>query len=369
MPFQNFTLGVEEEYQIIDPETRQLRGRAKQLISAARQADSPIELQLEMHACQVEIATDICQTLADVRRELTRSRRAVMTAAAQAGCAIAAAGTHPFSDWQDQQITPKRRYRRLEQDLKQTIREMIIFGCHVHVGLSDRPAAIEVINRARIWLPVLLALSANSPFWLGTDTGYDSYRTELWSRLPTAGPPPLFANYEEHQALLQAFRQTRLVVDPTKIYWDIRLSERFPTIEFRATDVCLTLDEAVMIAGLVRGIVATCYQQMQQSVPYLTVHSELLRTAQWSAARYGLTADLVDLKQTGSVPAKDLVEQLLDFVRPALEANGDWDEVAGLVRRTLQQGNGAQRQRQTLQQGGGYEAVVDMLVEQTAQGI
>ena len=364
-----FTIGVEEEYQIIDPTTRGLQEDVKPILKAAQQGVEDNVVQAEMHRCQVEIATGVCQTLADVRTELQRLRRQVIQAAADHGSVVAAGGTHPFSSWKSQQITPKSRYEQLEADLQQTIRELIIFGCHVHVGLRDRDAAIEVINRARIWLPTLLALSANSPFWLGVDTGYDSYRTELWSRLPTAGAPPWFSSYADQEHLAQSLIQSGVVGDATKIYWDIRLSQRFPTVEFRATDVCLTIDEAVMIAGLVRSLVQTCYQHHCDRVPYPKVHSELLRSAQWAAARYGLSGKLVDVQSATSRPAADLVEQLLDFVRPALTEQGDWHMVAALVQKTMKQGNGAQRQRQVYEATQDYQQVVDFLVEQTAAGV
>lgn len=191
-----YTLGVEEEYQLIDLQTRELCGRAGRVFKAT-QAEGD-RVQREMHQCQIEIATDVCDSLATLRQELKTSRQIVMAAAKEQRVAIVAAGTHPFSRWQDQSLTPKKRYQKLAQDLKQVIRELIIFGCHVHVGLNDHQfrdqpeMALEVVNRCRLWLSPLLALTANSPFWQGQDTGCDSYRTELWCRLPTAGPPPYF---------------------------------------------------------------------------------------------------------------------------------------------------------------------------------
>lgn len=215
---EEFTLGVEEEYQIIDPKTRELCGRAEKIISYAEKKLDEDVVQPELYRSQVEIATSICQNLPQVRSELIKARSAVIEAAAKNGRAIAAAGTHPFSKWQEQQVTPKERYQKLQQDFQLIIRDMVIFGCHVHVGLSDRPMAIEVVNRSRIWLSVLLALFANSPFWLGEDTGYASYRTALWSRLPLTGAPLIFSDYKEYQALLDALISTGAIEDATKIY-------------------------------------------------------------------------------------------------------------------------------------------------------
>ncbi|VEP12286.1 Putative glutamate--cysteine ligase 2 (fragment) [Hyella patelloides LEGE 07179] len=218
---EEFTIGVEEEYQIIDPQTRELCGKAEQIINYAKEnleENSEQDLiQPEMYRSQVEIATVVCQSLAEVRQELSRCRQAVIDAAEKSGKAIAAAGTHPFSDWREQEITPKTRYRNLESEFKQLISELVIFGNHVHIGFSDRPLALQVINRARIWLPVLLALSANSPFWLGQETGYASYRTEMWTRLPLAGQPQIFTDYQEYQTLIDDLISSGAIDDPILI--------------------------------------------------------------------------------------------------------------------------------------------------------
>ena len=370
-----YTLGVEEEYQLVQPETRELCGRAGQVLAVAQQAAAGDRVQPEMHRCQIEIATDVCGSLAELRAELQRSRQVVIEAAEQQGVAVAAAGTHPFSCWQEQDLTDKDRYRELAQNLQQVIRELIIFGCHVHVGLNgdqfrQQPEiALEVVNRCRLWLGPLLALTANSPFWQGADTGYDSYRTELWCRLPTAGPPPYFQDLGDYEAFIQSLIQSGVIPDTTMLYWDIRLSEAFPTIEFRIPDVCMTIEEAVMLAGLVKALVRTSYEEAVAEQPYPAVKSELLKAAHWTAARYGLSAELIDLKQAIAVPAPEHITRLLDYLRPALEAEGDWDTVTALVNQVLLQGNGATRQRQWLQATGSIRQVVDGLIAQTAAGI
>lgn len=362
---EEWTLGVEEEYQIIDPETRQLCGRAGKILSLARDKFDRGTVQPEMHCSQIEIATPVCRNLAEVRTELVRARGAIIEAARRDGKAIAAAGTHPFSSWKRQQVTPKERYQQLEQDFQQIVRDLVIFGCHVHIGLSDREAAIAVVNRARVWLSVLLALAGNSPFWMGEETGYDSYRTQLWSRWPLSGPPAVFSDYGEYRHLIDALVAIGAIEDATKIYWDIRLSEKFPTIEFRVTDVCLTVDEAVAIAGLVRGLVKTCYAEVIDGVPFKPVRSELLRASHWWAARYGLDAKLIDVVEGRAVPAQKLVQKFLHYIRPALEALAEWEEVSEQVNRILERGNGAKRQRQVYQRTGNYKDVVDFIVAQT----
>lgn len=365
---EDFTIGVEEEYQIINPATRELCSRVEQILPIAQKALGE-DVQPEVQQSQIEIGTPICRTLADVRSELVRMRGEVIAAAAKDGNQIAAAGTHPFSSWEEQQLVPKERYQGLMRDYQQLTRELIICGCHVHVGVSDRNTAISVMNRARVWLAPILALSASSPFWLGTDTGYASYRTEIWGRWPISGPPLIFESQAEYEALVEALIATKSVEEATKVYWDVRLSERFPTVEFRVTDVCMTVDEAVMVAGLTRALVRTCYEQAMHEEPFPAARHEVVRAAHWRAARYGLDTDLIDIGTLAAVPARDLVEKFLAFVRPSLEEYGEWDEVSSIVRETMQQGNGATRQREAYKRAGRLEDVVDLIVAETTKGI
>lgn len=364
---EDFTLGVEEEYQIINPETRALRPRAARVLHRAQRALGS-EVQPELRLSQIEIASPVCRTLAEVRTELARLRREVIAAAVKDGDRIAAAGTHPFSPPEIQPFTPKKRYLGIAAGYQQLARDQVIFGCHVHIGLEDREAAVRVMNRARVWLAPLLALGANSPFWVGEDTGYASFRAELWSRWPTAGQPHLFASRAEYDALVRDLVAVGIIEDPTKIYWDIRIPDRVPTVEFRVSDVCLSIDEAVMMAGLTRGVARTCYEQVQRDEPYCRARPELLRAAHWQAARYGLSGELIDAHSRGRVPAAQLIESLLAFARPGLEAGGDSDEVSALVRETLARGNGAERQREAYRRRGNLKDVVDALIAETEKG-
>jgi carboxylate-amine ligase len=363
-----FTIGVEEEFQIIHPETRQLRQRAGKVLREARGAVGD-EVSNELFLSQIEIGTPVCRTLADVRGELIRLRKAVVEAAAVDGCRIGAAGTHPFSKWQDQALTPKDRYDTILREFQQLTREQIIFGCHVHVGIVDREEAIRVMNRVRPWLAPILALSANSPFWLGMDTGYASYRTELFGRFPMAGVPMELASRGEYDDLIAALVGIGSIEDASKIYWDVRPSKHFETLEFRVADVCQSVDEAVMIAGLCRGLAVACHDNPGLDAPENRVRPELLRAAKWRAARFGLEGDLVDLRARRAVPARAMVEALLDFLRPTLESLGEWDEIAGLVRQTLDRGNGAIRQQRVYRESGRFEDVVDRILEETSQEV
>ena len=365
---EDYTLGVEEEYQIIDPEARELSRHGESVLRRARQTLGEEEVVPELHTSQIEALTPICRTLSEVRAELLRLRRAVIEAAAEEGYRIAAASTHPFSHWQEQPVTPRVRYRRIVEREQQLAEEQVVFGFHVHVGLENREAAVQVMNRLRVWLAPLLALSANSPFWLGEDTGYASYRTQVWGRLPTAGPPGFFSSLAEHDALVRVLVDTGGAKEPTQVYWDIRLPEKIETVEIRVTDVCSRVDEAVMLAGLSRALVRTCCERAEREELYPKARPELLRAAHWVASRHGLDAELVDVEAERAVPAREVIEKLLVFARPALEEHSDWEEVSALVHDTLEQGNGAGRQRRAYGRAGRLEDVVDMLIEETTQG-
>jgi carboxylate-amine ligase len=366
-PIEDFTIGVEEEYQIVNPETRELRQRAQRILPKAQEAVGE-DVKNELFLSQIEIGTPICRTLDEVRRELVRLRRGLISAARREGSRIVAAGTHPFSHWEDQAVTPKPRYYGIAADFQQLAREQIIFGCHVHVGISDRELAIQVMNRARPWLAPLIALAANSPFWLGIDTGYSSYRTELFQRFPMVGTPNVLASRGEYDDLVSALVETGSISDASKIYWDIRPSSHFETIEFRVADVCASIDEAVMVAGLCRALARTCYQHAVRGVPIEHARPELLRAAKWRASRFGLDGELIDIEARLAVPAAQLIEKFLEFLRPALEEAGEWDEIGTLVLETLDRGSGAKRQRDALAKRGRFEDVVDLLIEETARG-
>ncbi|MDQ2669663.1 MAG: glutamate--cysteine ligase [Gemmatimonadota bacterium] len=363
-----YTLGIEEEFQIVDPVTRELRAGIHHILPTA--GASAAEVQAEIYQSMIETATPICRSLAEAREELVRLRRTVIAAAEEEGAQLGAAGTHPISHWTDQEITPHDRYQRTTQHFQQIGRELLIYGCHVHVGVPDREVALHVVNRARVWLAPLVALAANSPFWLARDTGYASFRTAVWSRFPTSGPPGVFSSYEEYEQLVLALAATGVVRDPTRLYWDLRIPVGKPTVEFRATDVCLTVDESVMVAGLCRALVRTAADAAERDEPVPFARHELLRCANWMAARYGVEGELVDLNAGGAPkPAAEIVGALLEYTRPALEAHGDWDEVSGLVAETLRRGSGTRRQREVYWRTGRLEDVVDYIVAETRRGV
>ncbi len=364
---KNFTIGIEEEYQIIHPDTYELHSSSSKVLPGAKEVLGA-KAQPELQLSQIEAATPVCQNLEDARSALIHMRRAMVTAAEQQNKLLAAAGTHPFSHWKNQHITPKAHYREVAKNYQQLARDTI-FGCHVHVGLNEREMALQVMNRARVWLAPLLALSANSPFSLGTDTGYASFRSLMWSRWPTAGQPQYFSSLAEYDELLQTLINTGMIEDATTIYWDIRLSEHFNTIEFRVADCCMTVDETMMLVGLIRAIVQTCYEEVQSNDLSPQVRPELLRAAHWRASRYGIDERLIDVVKQRSLPSQEIMDEMLSTLRPALEAESCWQEVSSQVQKVLHEGNGATRQRAVYQRNEDLKEVVEYIVAETRKGI
>ncbi len=363
---EDFTIGVEEEFLLVDPVSRRLVPRAAEVLAQTKQlADQGGAVQHELQLSQIETGTGVCHDLGQVRNELNALRRGVGTAARDVGCRIASSGTYPLPLGEGSRVTPKPAYERLEREYELVSREQVLCGCHVHVGMIDPEVTIAVMNRARPWLPVLLALSANSPFWQGNDTGYASFRTETWRRWPLAGPPEEFESRAEYDELVRTLLAVQAIDEPARLYWDIRPSARLPTLEFRVADAGLTVDDSVTIAGLIRALVSTCHAQVLRGQPAPSLRMELLRAATWRAARYGLGGTLVDLVGSRSRPATAVVEQFLEYVGPVLSSWGDADEVCDGVKRIVENGNGASRQRAVFEATGKLEDVVDFTVAET----
>lgn len=364
MGTESFTVGVEEEFHVVDADRLELRSAVRSVLSSARDRLGD-QVQPELLDPQIEVETSICANLAEVRRELTRLRTGLAKAAEQEGSRVLASGTHPFSTWEHQRVTPKARYRQLAADYGQLAREQLVCGSHVHVAVHDSEAIVEVMDRTRPWLAVLLALSANSPFWEGVDSDYASYRTAVFDRWPTTGTPLPLGSRPAFDGLVRDLLASGVIRDAGALYWDIRPSARYPTLEFRVADVCPTVDEAVMLAGLMRSLVRTCHRQSVRNEPLDHPRAEVVRAARWRASRHGLEGDLVDLAGPCPVPAGELVESLLALLRDDLEDHGEWDEVSALVGEQLKRGSGARRQREIAEQGGGPRAVVEHLLVAT----
>ncbi|HEY5835833.1 carboxylate-amine ligase [Streptomyces sp.] len=348
------TLGVEEEYLLLDRETAMPSPSAGRVLAAADL--EPVlgrgELARELLQAQIEVATPVCTGLDEVTSNLARFRRAVGAAADRAGCLLAATGGAPLSGGLAVPITQKRRYREMRAATARLVDEQLINGMHIHVAVPDRSAGAAALGRLRPWLPVLVALGGNSPFWDGRDTGFASWRTVVFGRWPVSGSPPYISGGAEYERRVGALLATGVIPDRKQVYWHARLSERYPTMEIRAPDVQLDVDSAVTLAGISRALVATALREARRGVRPLDPAGSILYAAGWHAARHGLGGTLVDPRHGTPGSATEVVHALLDHIRPALNEFGDTQRVSEGVERLLDKGTGATRQRRALIEGG-----------------
>lgn len=372
MAIPQLSIGIEEEFQIIDPETRELAAASQRLIelSRARLADESIadELKPEFLQCQVEIGTKVCGDIAEARAEILRLRRFVAEVAEEAGLAIAAASTHPFSRWSNQQVTVADRYNKLASDLKIVARRMVIFGMHVHVGIDDPELRIDVLNQARYFLPHLLALSTSSPLWHGHETGLKSYRAVIFENMPRSGIPPAFRAWNHYEEFIDTLVRTGSIDEPSKIWWDIRPHSKYPTIEFRVCDVCTRVDETICIAALIKALVAKLIKLRMSNQCWRVYPHHLIEENKWRAVRYGLEGKLIDFGRKEEVPMRFLALELLDLVDDVLDEQGVRAEVEYL-HRLLANGSSADRQLATFRATGDAKMVVDRLLSETMEGV
>jgi carboxylate-amine ligase len=347
------TIGVEEEYLLLDPVTGlpvPLAGKVRAAAGLARLVADQ-EVQLELLQAQVEVATPVCSTLEEAGGHLLRLRHAVGAAAEAQGCRIAACATPPLRHGHPVAVTDQARYRAMRTQAPQLVAEQLVNGMHVHVAVPSRETGVQVLNRIRVWLPTLTAMSANSPLWDGHDTGFASWRTVIFSRWPVSGMPPHFQDAADYDRRVQHLLESGLISDTGQLYWQARLSTRYPTVEVRCFDVQLRADDAVMLAGIVRALVDTALAEAAADAPAPDCAPELLQAGMWHAARHGLSDTLVD-PSGSSRRAGDVLYELLRHVAPALDASGDTRQVTALIHRLLQNGTGADRQRAALAAGG-----------------
>jgi carboxylate-amine ligase len=367
MKAPSLTLGIEEEYQIIDPETRELRSYITEIL----QEDSVLlqEVKPELHQSMVEIGSRVCRTPADVRAELVRLRGTVMQLAARNGLKIAAAGTHPFSNWLDQEITPLERYIGVRQDLAELAQQLLIFGTHVHVGIEDREFLVDALNVSRYLLPHVLALSTSSPFWQGRNTGLKSYRSVIFRNFPRTGVPPVMHSYGEYEDMLETLVRTNSVPNGSKIWWDVRPHHAYPTLEFRVCDVCTRVDEAVCIAAILQAIVAKLWKLRCDNMTFRVYPLTMIEENKWRAVRYGLDGKLIDFGKQQELPARALIREVVEwFVDDVLDELGSRPQVEYAFR-ILDEGTSADRQLATFERTGDLKAVVDQLIAETAEGV
>jgi carboxylate-amine ligase len=376
------TLGVEEEYQIIDPETRDLYSYISEFLSQDEQRSKKLDLKPELMQSQVEVGSRVCRNVKEVRTEVVRLRREVFSLAEDNNLKIAAASTHPFAKWEEQSITEGARYRELLDDMQRVARGLLIFGMHVHVGFGSDQASkdlmIEIMNQARYFIPHLLALSTSSPFWHGYNTGLKSYRSVVFEMLPRTGIPHSFQSWAEYKAYERTLAKVGSFgkQDPVaKIWWDIRPHPLFDTLEFRISDICTKVDECVCIAALFQAICAKLLKLRRNNLSWRHYRHMHITENKWRAVRYGIQGDLIDFGLEEAVPFQFLMEELLEIVDDVLDDLGSREEVE-YVRTIMQNGTSADRQIAVYEQNGGDEnreaalkAVVDHLVAETQEGL
>jgi glutamate---cysteine ligase / carboxylate-amine ligase len=354
-------VGVEEEFILIDAETKWPTPRIANVMPAATSLAGD-QAQEELHQAQIEHATSPCDSLDQLRTELIELRAKFVQAARSEGALVVAAGTFPGQMGEGgRRITAKDRYQEMARANSILAHEQLICGCHIHVSITSPERAISVMNRIRAWLPYISALSANSPFWEGEDTGFASYRTEIWSRWPTSGPPGYFETLGDYERLLEQLVESEVILDKKMAYWDVRPSEAFPTIEIRVNDVMSRIDDIVAVTGIVRGLVAACDEETE---PVKEFRWELLRAANWRAARSGLSSTLLSPVDGLARPAREAIEELLAHIAPVLDRRNESAEVGALTRAILNRGNGATRQRAAFERRNQIVDVIDAVTLQ-----
>ena len=360
------TIGVEEEFQIVDAEG-QLRSHIDTLMKTAE----PIlgaQVKAEMLQSVVEVGTMICEDVTQLRSEIVRLRGALAGLLRPAGLRLVCAGTHPFSHWQEQQITEKERYKVLEEELQDVVRELLIFGLHIHIGIPDRERRIDVMNEARYFLPHLLALSTSSPFWLTRVTGLKSYRCTIWSRFPRTGIPPEFNSFDEYENYVEMLVRTGCIPDGSKIWWDLRAHHLYPTLEFRVCDAATRVDETVCLAALVQAICAKLLKLRGRNLGFRKYLPNLIQENKWRAMRHGIDGKLIDFGKQQEVPMRELALELLDFVDDVVDELGSRQAVE-YVHTILREGTSADRQLRVFKETGHLHQVVDHLAEETLAGV
>jgi glutamate---cysteine ligase / carboxylate-amine ligase len=362
-----FTLGIEEEFQIIDPVTRQLRSHITEMIEDGRMILGE-SIKPELHQSIVEVGTAVCKNIQEARREVIRLRSTIAALAARKNLRIGAASTHPISAWQDQEITPHARYEKLLDDMQVLARSLLIFGLHVHVGLDDREMAIHIMNAARYFLPHVLALSVNSPFWCGMDTGLQSYRCEIFKKFPRTDIPDYFQSWGEYERYLDLLIKTNCIDNGKKIWWDVRPHAVYNTLEFRICDLPMRVDETIAIAALFQAIVAKLYKLIKANLGFRLYRRALIQENKWRAVRWGLDGKLIDFGKQCEVPVRDLIHELILFVDDVVDDLGCREEVHHIYE-MMDRGTGASQQVKVYQETKDLRAVVDYYCDRTMEGV
>ena len=364
----SLSIGIEEEYQTIDPNTRDLRSHIQSEIIQKGKTLLAERVKPEMHQSVIEIGTGVCRNIKEAKEEIRSIRRQIIGLARQNGLRLAAAGTHPFAQWREQEIYPDDRYRMIVEDMKIVARANLIFGLHVHIGIEDRETAIHIMNAARYFLPHILALSTNSPFWQGMDTGLRSYRCKVFDKFPRTQIPDLYQSWSEFENYVSLLVKTGCIDNAKKIWWDIRPHPNFPTLEFRICDIPMRVDETIAIAAMCQAVIAKLYKLHERNLTFRHYSRALIMENKWRAARYGLDGKLIDFGKQMEVPERELLGEMLDFVADVAKEL-DSEEEIGYLRRILEEGNGADRQLRVFAETQDLNKVVDYIIEETERDL
>jgi glutamate---cysteine ligase / carboxylate-amine ligase len=364
----SLSLGIEEEYQTIDPETRDLRSHIQMEILSKAKLKIAEKVKAEMHQAVVEVGTKVCRDIKEAREDMRSLRREMISLASENGLLLGSASTHPFADWKVQEIYPDERYYRVVEDMQLVARANLVFGLHVHVGIEDRDTAIHIMNSMRYFLPHILALSTNSPFWMGMETGFKSYRSKVFERFPRTGIPDVFANWADYDTFVNLLVKTNCIDNGKKIWWDIRPHPFFETIEVRVCDIPMRLDETLAIAALIQATAAMLYKLHAANKSYRIYGRALISENKFRACRYGLDGKLIDFGKEEEVPIRKLMLEYLHLIDDVVDELGSRDEI-NYIHEMLNMGSGADRQLKVFRETGDLKKVVDFIVEETRVGV
>ena len=364
----SLSIGIEEEYQTIDPETRDLRSHIQMEILPKAKLKVAERVKPEMHQAVVEVGSKVCRDIKEAREDMLALRREMISLASENGLLLGAASTHPFADWKVQEIYPDERYRQVVEDMQLVARANLVFGLHVHVGIEDRNTAIHIMNSMRYFLPHILALSTNSPFWLGMETGFKSYRSKVFERFPRTGIPDVFSNWADYETFINLLIRTNCIDNGKKVWWDIRPHPFFETLEVRVCDIPMRLDETLAIAALIQATAAMLWKLHSSNKSYRIYGRALISENKFRASRYGLDGKLIDFGKEEEVSEKKLMHEYLHMIDDVVDELGSRDEV-DYIHEMLKMGSGADRPLQVFRETGDLKKVVDYIVEETKLGV
>jgi carboxylate-amine ligase len=366
--FEQFTLGIEEEFQIVDPVTRELKSHVSEILDEGRLLLGE-KVKPEMIQSMIEVGTGVCANIQEAREDISKLRCIVSSLARKKNLEIVAASTHPFSKWSEQKIYEGDRYKLLVDELQMVARSLLIFGVHVHVGVADLDRRIHIMNAARYFLPHVLAMTTSSPFWLGFNTGLKSYRCEVFKKFPRTDIPDHFESYQQFQSYVDLLVKMNCIQNGSKIWWDIRPHHLFPTLEFRICDIPTRVDDTIAVAALFQAIVAKLDSLIDKNLGFRLYHRRLIQENKWRAIRYGLDGMLLDLGKQKEVPVKDLIRELLDFVDDVVDPLGSRKEIEH-IHTIIERGTSADEQLRVFEEtGGDFNAVVDRLIVNTMENV